>query len=87
MLSGDIEPPPCPHLPAVGQTIHVLPGDFLYSGTYERGCAPLHLRITHVPAGAERTTTQWVALLGVEIDPSGRDGQHRNVVVRRSALT
>jgi hypothetical protein len=75
-------------LVSIGQTITVGPSDFRYghAPTPQSETHPLHLRVTHVPKNLAAVQPDWVAVLGVELQPDGGDGPHQCVVVRTRAL-
>jgi hypothetical protein len=75
-------------LVSVGQVVNIAPGDFRYgrAPTPQSETHPLHLRVTHVPKNLAAVKPDWVALLGVELQPGGVDGPHQCVVIRTRAL-
>lgn len=69
-----------PPLVAVGDVIRIPEAD------YCNGRGELHMRVTHVPRGADLPRLEWIGLLGVELRYDGRDGAHRYALVRVAAL-
>ncbi|MEV1285919.1 hypothetical protein [Micromonospora sp. NPDC049679] len=65
---------------AVGDVIRISEADYCY------GRGELHLRVTHVPAGADLPGLEWINLLGVELRWDGTDGRHRQALIRVAAL-
>jgi hypothetical protein len=75
-------------LVAVGETLELAGGDYLYGNRPDNlgDNGALRLRVTHLPEGADTWQGDWISLVGVPLAPGGGDGPECVLVVWVRAL-